>query len=176
MEKKIILRILKIISIILVLMIEVMVFLNYWVGHDLLVMWSPIKTYIILTIIIAIITIIDKVIITIFELGKGVVSKQFRISKVNEIKTDLRCSHKPATKFLKLLHLMIFSHLWLVVLVFGLHSSEWIINGISFIQGKVENVLFYSVIMRVVEYPIVIITLVFDFFKNAKEYKSYFKK
>lgn len=173
---KSILKILKIISIILILIVEVLVFANYWIGHDLSQYFSPVKAYLILTLLIVVISIIDKVVLALFDLGKAVFSKKYRVKRILEINEHIEKENKNIKVFLQLMHLIIFEHIWLVILVFTLHSTEWLINGWSFINGKVEDVVLYSVGMRVIEYPIVIFTLIFAAVKNKDKYLSMFKK
>lgn len=175
MNKKKFFAILKILSIILIIIVEILVFFNYWLGHILINFMSPIKLYLVLTGLIILITIMDKVIYALIELAKASFSKKYRLIKIKQINEELVEDIKPIKKVGKIFHLIIFNYLWLVFLVFTLHSTEWLINGWSLLHGKAENVVFYSVAMRLVEYPIVIITFLYDFIKNKDKYMSFFK-
>lgn len=174
--KKKILNVLKIITIFLIIIVEILVFANYWIGHDVAMYFSPIKAYLILTSLIILISIIDRVVLALIDLGKAVFSTKYRNLRIVEINEHIKKEKKQYKKILNLMHLIIFENIWLVILVFSLHSTEWLINGWSFIQGKVENVLFYSIMMRVVEYPIVILTLLYSIIKNRTKYLKIFSK
>lgn len=167
--------ILKIISMILVLIVELMVLTDFWIGDYFVKQWTPIRAYFILTLIILVISIFDKVVLTLVDLFKSIISKKHRLERIKEINEEIQVETKWYKILGKIFHLIIFENTWLVVLVFCLHSTEYLINGYYLLNGKVEAVGLYSLLMRVVEYPIVILTFVYNLFKNKTKYAKLLK-
>lgn len=167
---------LKLITIILVALVELMIPIHFWIGNNISTYFTPIKAYFILSILIIIISIIDKLFLTLVDLFKALINKSYRSNRIIELKKELEDEKKLVKIFIKIFHLIIFENTWLVLIVFILHSSEWVINGWNLINGKVTEVGLYSLLMRIFEYPIVIITFIFSFFKNREKYMKILKK
>lgn len=169
-------KILKIVSILLIIAVEVLVWRRLWFGNDIAKLLSSSKAYIILTFIIIVISIIDKAILLIIDLFKGIKNKKHRELRIIQLEEEIQNSDYKIKKIPILFHLIIFENLWLLILVFTLHATEWIVNGVSLYYGKTDIVEFYSIGMRVIEYPIVTVTLIWSYIKDNKRFNKLLKK